>query len=71
VHFGYIYGVALIGCVGMYFLLNMMAEGGINGARTTSVLGYCLLPMALLALAAALVSLRCVPTPASGTPSPR
>ena len=59
-HFGYIYGVALIGCLGMYFLLNMMSDDGINGARTTSVLGYCLLPMTFLALASAVFSLQCV-----------
>jgi len=43
--FGYIYGVALLGCVSIYFLLNLMSEKGIDFYRVTSVLGYCLLPM--------------------------
>lgn len=43
--FGYIYGVALLGSVSMYLLLNMMSESGIDAYRVTSVLGYCLLPM--------------------------
>jgi len=38
----------------------MMSEEGINGARTTSVLGYCLLPMTLLAVLAAVVNLQYV-----------
>ncbi|KAJ1929761.1 hypothetical protein IWQ60_000913 [Tieghemiomyces parasiticus] len=48
VHFGYIYGVGLLGCVSVYFLLNLMSESGVDGYRTTSVLGYSLLPMVLL-----------------------
>jgi len=43
--FGYIYGVALLGCVSIYFLLNLMSEKGIDFYRVASVLGYCLLPM--------------------------
>jgi len=38
----------------------MMSEEGIRGARTTSVLGYCLLPMTLLAVLAAVVNLQYV-----------
>ncbi|KAI8867272.1 Yip1 domain-containing protein, partial [Ramicandelaber brevisporus] len=48
VHFGYIYGVALFGCVAMYTVLNLMSESGIDWARTASVLGYCMLPMVML-----------------------
>lgn len=43
----------------MYALLNMMAaEKGISFTCTASVLGYCLLPMALLSMLAAVLSLK-------------
>ncbi|CAG0884116.1 unnamed protein product [Darwinula stevensoni] len=45
VHFGYIYGIGVVGCLGMYFLLNMMSMDGVSIGVTVSVLGYCLLPM--------------------------
>ncbi|CAG8644987.1 12925_t:CDS:2 [Funneliformis caledonium] len=48
VHFGYIYGVALLGWVSIYMILNLMSESGVDGYRTASVLGYCLLPLVLL-----------------------
>ncbi|RIA93194.1 hypothetical protein C1645_804198 [Glomus cerebriforme] len=48
VHFGYIYGVALLGWVSIYTILNLMSESGVDGYRTASVLGYCLLPLVLL-----------------------
>ncbi|EGC29289.1 hypothetical protein DICPUDRAFT_159146 [Dictyostelium purpureum] len=48
VQFGYIYGLGLIGCVSMYFVLNLMSEKGIDIYRVISVLGYCLLPMIFL-----------------------
>lgn len=56
-HFGYVYGVAMLGCVSMYCILNLMSESGIDGYRTASVLGYCLLPMVLLSSISALLSL--------------
>lgn len=46
--FGYIYGVALLGSLSIYMLLNMMSEEGIDAYRVASVLGYCLLPLCLL-----------------------
>ena len=46
--FGYVYGVGLMGVISIYFLLNLMSEGGIDASRVTSVLGYCLLPLCLL-----------------------
>eukprot|EP01113_Clastostelium_recurvatum_P019117 TRINITY_DN2254_c0_g1_i1.p1 TRINITY_DN2254_c0_g1~~TRINITY_DN2254_c0_g1_i1.p1 ORF type:complete len:259 (-),score=56.92 TRINITY_DN2254_c0_g1_i1:49-768(-) len=49
VQFGYIYGLGGVGCVAMYFILNLMSENGIDIYRVISVLGYCLLPMVLLA----------------------
>lgn len=48
VHFGYIYGVGLLGVVSIFVILNMMSETGIDWSRTASVLGYCLLPMVML-----------------------
>ena len=56
VQFGYIYGIGVLGCVGMYGLLNAMAPQPISVTCTVSVLGYCLLPMALLSLLASLAS---------------
>ncbi|KAI9325981.1 hypothetical protein DFJ73DRAFT_791185 [Zopfochytrium polystomum] len=47
-HFGYIYGLAMLGCLSVYAILNLMSESGIDGYRTASVLGYCLLPMVIL-----------------------
>jgi len=58
VHFGYIYGIGVIGCLGMYFLLNMMSVGGVSIGVTISVLGYCLLPMVGLAGINLLLSLQ-------------
>ena len=47
IHFGYVYGIVTLGTVGMYALLNLMAspDKPCSGIYTTSVLGYCLLPM--------------------------
>ncbi|KAI6212820.1 hypothetical protein M3Y94_00074200 [Aphelenchoides besseyi] len=57
VYFGYIYGIGMLGCVGMYLLLNLMAEQkSISFTCTASVLGYCLLPMSLLAFSATVLS---------------
>lgn len=58
IHFGYIYGVALIGAASMYTLLNLMSVNGVSASITVSVLGYCMLPMCLLAAVAALLSLK-------------
>jgi hypothetical protein len=58
VSFGYIYGIGVIGCVGMYFLLNMMSQAGVSLGVTVSVLGYCLLPMVGLAGVNILLSLQ-------------
>ncbi|ORX48589.1 Yip1-domain-containing protein [Hesseltinella vesiculosa] len=48
VHFGYIYGVGVLGVVSIYLILNLMSETGLDWSRTASVLGYCLLPLVIL-----------------------
>lgn len=58
VHFGYIYGIGLLGCVGLYGLLNLMSLQGASLGVVVSVLGYCLLPMVGLAAFNVLVSLQ-------------
>ncbi|VDN07437.1 unnamed protein product [Thelazia callipaeda] len=56
-HFGYIYGIGALGCIGMYALLNLMAEDrSISFTCTASVLGYCLLPMAIVSIVAVVLS---------------
>jgi len=57
VHFGYIYGVGVLGCFCTYMLLNLMSNEGINGIRAASILGYCLLPLVLLASISVIFSL--------------
>ncbi|KAK9470949.1 uncharacterized protein V1510DRAFT_421576 [Dipodascopsis tothii] len=49
VHFGYIYGVALLGTVSLHLILNLMASQTIAIVRTASLLGYCLLPLVVAA----------------------
>ncbi|KAJ1922301.1 hypothetical protein H4219_000163 [Mycoemilia scoparia] len=56
--FGYIYGVALFGCLSIYAILNMMSMSGIDVARTASILGYCLLPLVSLSGIGLLINLK-------------
>jgi hypothetical protein len=51
VHFGYIYGFGLIGCILLYVILNLMLSGqqGISLDQTMSILGYSLVPTVVLA----------------------
>jgi hypothetical protein len=58
VHFGYVYGIAMVGCLAMYFLLNLMSLQGVSTTLVISILGYCLLPMVLLSGLAILLSLQ-------------
>jgi len=58
VAFGYIYGLGLMGCLGMYLLLNLMSVSGVGLSCVVSILGYCLLPMVLLSFASILFSLK-------------
>ncbi|PAA74077.1 hypothetical protein BOX15_Mlig023227g2 [Macrostomum lignano] len=57
-HFGYIYGIGVTGCLALYMLLNMMNTTTVQLTSVMSTLGYCLLPMCLLSLMAVVVSLR-------------
>ncbi|KAJ3583570.1 hypothetical protein NHX12_019770 [Muraenolepis orangiensis] len=58
VHFGYIYGISGMSCVGLYLLLNMMSVLAVSCGCVASILGYCLLPMVVLSAIAVLVSLQ-------------
>jgi len=58
VHFSYIYGIGVLGCLAIYALLNLMAVSGVSVGVTVSVLGYCLLPMVVLSGISILVSLQ-------------
>ncbi|XP_010708530.1 protein YIPF7 isoform X2 [Meleagris gallopavo] len=57
VHFGYVYGVSVTGCLAMHALLNLMSIPGVSHGCVASVLGYCLLPMVILSSSAAIFSL--------------
>jgi hypothetical protein len=48
VHFSYIYGIGVVGCLAIYALLSLMAVSGVTLGTVVSVLGYCLLPMVAL-----------------------
>ena len=58
VHFGYIYGIGVVGCIAMYSLLNLMSMTGVSASCIVSVLGYCLLPMCLLSIFGIVLSLQ-------------
>ncbi|XP_025085571.1 LOW QUALITY PROTEIN: protein YIPF5-like [Pomacea canaliculata] len=58
VHFGYIYGIGVVGCLAMYCLLNLMSMTGVSVGVIISVLGYCLLPMVLLSASSIVFSLQ-------------
>ena len=58
VHFGYIYGFSLFGCIGLYGVLNLLHPTGLDLWRTCSVLGYCLLPVIGLAAITVVHNLR-------------
>eukprot|EP00995_Heteronema_vittatum_P004524 NODE_1703_length_906_cov_355.152859_g1186_i0.p1 GENE.NODE_1703_length_906_cov_355.152859_g1186_i0~~NODE_1703_length_906_cov_355.152859_g1186_i0.p1 ORF type:complete len:244 (+),score=19.13 NODE_1703_length_906_cov_355.152859_g1186_i0:33-764(+) len=48
VHFGYIFGMGLGGCVCLYALLNVMTDKAVDLQYTVSTLGYCLVPTLML-----------------------
>ncbi|XP_052792331.1 protein YIPF5-like [Mya arenaria] len=57
-HFGYIYGIGVVGCLAMYALLNLMSMTGVSSGCIISVLGYCLLPMVILSFSSIVFSLQ-------------
>ncbi|XP_059577664.1 protein YIPF7 isoform X4 [Alligator mississippiensis] len=57
-HFGYVYGMSAIGCLGIHALLNLMSIAGVSYGCVASVLGYCLLPMVILSSCAIFFSLQ-------------
>ncbi|XP_014899948.1 protein YIPF5 [Poecilia latipinna] len=58
VHFGYVYGISAIACIGMYTLLSLMSPLGVSYGCVASVLGYCLLPIVALSAFAVFYSLQ-------------
>lgn len=58
-HFGYVYGLAVTSCLLMYILQYLMSSSGhVNLASVASVLGYCILPVDVLAGLGIFTSLR-------------
>merc|ERR1711871_949958 len=51
-HFGYIYGLGVIGCIGIWFVLNLLSQNGLSLCHAISILGYSLLPMVGMAFGA-------------------
>ncbi|MES1908871.1 MAG: hypothetical protein MHM6MM_001720 [Cercozoa sp. M6MM] len=49
-HFGYIFGFGLLGCLLLATLLKLLSDKDVEVQRTTSILGYCLLPILGLAV---------------------
>lgn len=61
VHFSYIYGIGVMGCLAFYGLLTIMAtQAAVTLGAVVSVLGYCLLPMVVLSGINILVTLQWV-----------
>lgn len=60
VHFSYIYGFGVLGCVLIYTLLTLMSPPNINltAVCTVSILGYCLLPMVFLSALSIIIGLQ-------------
>ncbi|XP_035441063.2 protein YIPF5 [Spodoptera frugiperda] len=58
-HFGYVYGLSVMSVILMYFLLSLMSrtEGVFTLLSVASVLGYCMLPMVVLACLGIFISL--------------
>ena len=58
VHFGYIYGFGVFGCVSMSTLVNLISPSPIDTWRAFSILGYCLLPVNFLSVIAIVFNLQ-------------
>ncbi len=48
VQFGVIYALATVGCIAIYIIFNLMSLRGIDLYRSTSILGYSLMPIVML-----------------------
>ena len=48
VHFGYVYGCALMGGLSLWTILSLMAPASTSFSRVASILGYCLLPLVVV-----------------------
>ena len=59
VEFGNIYGFGLTGCIGIYFIINLLSKRGqyVELYSCISILGYSLLPFCFLALASIFLDL--------------
>lgn len=57
-HFGYLYGLSVTACIGMYVLLSLMSSLTVSYGCVASVLGYCLLPMVGVSAVAVFCSLQ-------------
>eukprot|EP01000_Liburna_glaciale_P005526 NODE_535_length_927_cov_937.431663_g350_i0.p1 GENE.NODE_535_length_927_cov_937.431663_g350_i0~~NODE_535_length_927_cov_937.431663_g350_i0.p1 ORF type:complete len:235 (-),score=39.45 NODE_535_length_927_cov_937.431663_g350_i0:148-852(-) len=54
-HFGYIYGFGMVGCLALYALLNAMCDRrAVSFQYIVSILGYCLFPIVLLGILSSL-----------------
>jgi hypothetical protein len=59
-HFGYVFGFGVVGCIAIYTVLNLLTqkENGIDLHVVFSVLGYSLLPVVFLAGVAVIIPLK-------------
>ena len=58
-HFGAIYGIGIVGCLGAWLLVNALSQkGGVDLYTTVSILGYGLLPVVLLSAIGVLTGLQ-------------
>ncbi|XP_015434722.1 PREDICTED: protein YIPF5 homolog [Dufourea novaeangliae] len=58
-NFSYVYGLAVTSCIFMYILLSLMSRrNNITFSSIASVLGYCLLPVVVLASSSIFITLR-------------
>jgi hypothetical protein len=58
IHFGYIYGFGVMGTIVLYSIMNLLSQSKtIELYNTMSILGYCLLPVVILAFLAVFINL--------------
>mmetsp|Transcript_2445 Transcript_2445/g.3395 ORF Transcript_2445/g.3395 Transcript_2445/m.3395 type:complete len:313 (+) Transcript_2445:18-956(+) len=58
VQFGYIYGFSVFGCLGLMLIVNLLHPTGVDFWTTCSALGYCLIPVIVLAAISILLNLQ-------------